>query len=122
MKTLIKILVTAVAVLVISKLLPSITVTDYTAAIWVAAVLALLNTFLKPILIVLTLPATILSMGFFIFVINAAIVLMASNMVNGFHVEGFFSALLFSLLLWGVRAVLFSVLLEDNQNQNDRIN
>ena len=122
MKTLIKILVTAVAVLVISKLLPSITVTDYTAAIWVAAVLALLNTFLKPILIVLTLPATILSMGFFIFVINAAIVLMASNMVSGFHVEGFFSALLFSLLLWGVRAVLFSVLLEDNQNQNDRIN
>lgn len=121
MKTLIKILVTAVAVLLISKLLPSITVTDYSSAVWVAAVLALLNTFLKPILIVLTLPATILSMGFFIFVINAGIVLMASNMVSGFYVDGFFSALLFSLLLWGVRSVLFSVLLEDDQNPRNRI-
>lgn len=121
MKTLIKILVTAVAVLIISKLLPSITVTDYTSAIWVAAVLALLNTFLKPILVILTLPATLLSMGFFIFVINAGIVLMASNMVSGFHVEGFFSALLFSLLLWGVRSVLFSILLDDDQSPRNRI-
>ncbi|WP_152285604.1 phage holin family protein [Flavicella marina] len=121
MKTLIKILVTAVAVLIISKLMPSITVTNYTSAVWVAAVLALLNTFLRPILVLLTLPATILSMGLFIFVINAGIVLMASNMVDGFVVSGFFSALLFSLLLWGVRAVLFSVLLEDDQTPRNRI-
>lgn len=122
MKTLLKILVTAVAVLIISKLLPSITVTNYTSAVWVAAVLALLNTFIRPLLVLLTLPATILSMGFFIFVINAAIVLMASNMVSGFHVDGFFAAFLFSLLLWGVRSVLFSVLLEDDQNPRNRIN
>lgn len=122
MKTLIKILVTAVAVLIISKLLPSITVTDYTSAVWVAAVLALLNTFLKPILVVLTLPATILSMGLFIFVINAGIVLMAGNLVDGFFVDGFFSALLFSLLLYVVRSVLFSLLLEDDQNTRNRIN
>mgnify|MGYP001287157889 CR=1 FL=1 len=122
MKTLIKILVTAVAVLIISKLMPSITVTNYTSAIWVAAVLALLNTFLKPLLIILTLPATILSMGFFIFVINAGIVLMASSVVSGFQVGGFFSALLFSLLLWGVRYVLFSLLLDDSQNTKGRIN
>lgn len=121
MKTLIKILVTAVAVLIISKLMPSITVTNYTSAVWVAAVLALLNTFLRPILVLLTLPATILSMGLFIFVINAGIVLMASNMVDGFVVSGFFSALLFSLLLWGVRAVLFSILLEDDQTPRNRI-
>ena len=121
MKTLLKILVTAVAVIIISKLMPSIHVTDYTSAVWVAAVLALLNTFLRPLLILLTLPATILSMGFFIFIINAGIVLMASNMVSGFYVDGFMSALLFSLLLWGVRAVLFSLLLEDDQTPRNRI-
>ena len=121
MKTLVKMLVTAVAVLIISRLMPSIHVTDYTSAVWVAAVLALLNTFLRPLLILLTLPATILSMGFFIFIINAGIVLMASNMINGFIVDGFMSALLFSLLLWGVRAVLFSLLLEDDQTPRNRI-
>lgn len=121
MKTLLKILVTGIAVLIISKLLPSISVTNYTSAVWVAAVLALLNTFLRPVLILLTLPATILSMGLFIFFINAGIVLMASNMIEGFHVNGFMSALLFSLLLWGVRAVLFSLLLEDDQTPRNRI-
>lgn len=121
MKTLLKILVTAIAVLIISKLMPSIHVTDYTSAVWVAAVLALLNTFLRPLLVLLTLPATILSMGLFIFFINAGIVLMASNMVNGFYVEGFMSALLFSLLLWGVRSVLFSVLLDEDQTPRNRI-
>jgi putative membrane protein len=121
MKTLIKILVTAVAVLIISKLMPSIEVTNYVSAVWVAAVLALLNTFLRPLLVLLTLPATILSMGLFIFVINAGIVMMASSMVSGFYVSGFMSALLFSLLLWGVRSVLFSVLLDDDQNPKNRI-
>lgn len=115
MKTFIKILLTGAAVLLLSNLLPSVHVTNYTAAIWVAAVLALLNTFIKPLLILLTLPVTILSMGFFILVINATIILMTSNMVSGFQVEGFFPALLFSLLLWGVRSVLFSVFLEEEQ-------
>jgi putative membrane protein len=121
MKTLVKILVTAIAVIIISKLMPSIHVVNYTSAVWVAAVLALLNTFLRPILVLLTLPATIFSMGFFIFVINAGIVLLASNMVAGFFVDGFMSALLFSLLLWGVRTLLFSLLLEDDQTPRNRI-
>lgn len=121
MKTLVKILVTAIAVLIISKLMSSIHVTNYTSAVWVAAVLALLNTFLKPVLVLLTLPATVLSMGLFIFVINAGIVLMAGNMVSGFVVDGFFSALLFSLLLWAVRSVLFSLLLEEDQTPRNRI-
>jgi len=121
MKILIKILVTAVAVLIISKLMSSIHVTNYTSAVWVAAVLALLNTFLRPLLVLLTLPATVLSMGLFIFVINAGIVMLASNMINGFYVDGFMSALLFSLLLWAVRSVLFSLLLEDDQRPDNRI-
>jgi len=122
MKTFIKILVTAIAVLIISKLMPSISVTNYTSAVWVAAVLALLNTFLRPLLILLTLPATILSMGLFILVINSGIVMLASNMVSGFQVNGFIPSFIFSLLLWGVRSVLFSLLLEDDQTPLNRMN
>ena len=122
MKTFIKILVTAIAVLIISKLMPSISVTNYTSAVWVAAVLALLNTFLRPLLILLTLPATILSMGLFILVINSGIVMLASNMVSGFQVNGFIPSFIFSLLLWGVRSVLFSLLLEDDQIPLNRMN
>lgn len=113
MRTFIKILLTAIAVLVIGKILPSVEVTNYVTAIWVAAILSLLNTFVKPLLIFFTLPATILSMGLFIFVINAIIILMASSLVGGFYVTGFFSALLFSLLLWLFRTILFSFLKEE---------
>jgi len=79
----------------------------------VAAVLALLNTFIKPILIVFTLPATIVSLGFFILIINAVIIMMASSLVDGFYVSGFFSAFFFSLLLWGVRSFLFKLIKDD---------
>lgn len=120
MKTLLKILLTGVAVFLVALILPSVTVVNYVTAIWVAAILALLNTFIKPLLIVLTLPATILSLGLFVFVINAAIILMASNLVDGFHVPGFFTALLFSLLLWGFRSILFSLIKEDKQNIGNR--
>jgi putative membrane protein len=113
MRTFIKILLTAIAVLVIGKLLPSVEVTDYVTAIWVAAVLSLLNTFIKPLLIFFTLPATILTMGLFVFVINAIIILMASSLVGGFYVTGFFSALLFSLLLWFFRTILFSFIKDE---------
>ena len=112
MKIFIKIILTALAVLMIAKLMPFVEVTNYTTAIWVAAVLALLNTFIKPILIVFTLPATILSLGFFILIINAIIILMASHLVDGFHVSGFLSAFIFSLLLWGFRSILFSLIKE----------
>jgi putative membrane protein len=113
MKTFIKILLTAIAVLVIGELLPSVEVTNVVTAIWVAAVLSLLNTFIKPLLIFFTLPATIFTLGLFVFVINAVIILMASSLVGGFYVSGFFSALLFSLLLWFFRTLLFSLIKEE---------
>lgn len=116
MKTFLKIALTAFAVILIAKLMPSVEVTSYTTALWVAVVLALLNTFIKPILILLTLPATILSLGFFILIINACIVLMASNLVGGFYVSGFGTAFFFSLLLWVFRSLLFSLLKEDREN------
>jgi uncharacterized membrane protein YvlD (DUF360 family) len=71
-----------------------------------ALVISILNNILRPILIVITLPATIVTLGFFLFIINAIIILMASEMVNGFHVDNFGSALLFSLVLMGVNYLL----------------
>ena len=110
MKIILKVLLSAVAVLVIAHFLPGITVDDYTSAIIVAIVLGFLRLIVRPILIVLTLPVTIITLGLFLFVINATIVLLASNLVTGFSVSGFFVAILFSLLLSIFQSILFSFL------------
>lgn len=99
MNYILKILLTAVAVLVIAYLLPGVDVDDYGTAIWVAFVVGVLFSILKPILVILTLPATILTLGLFLFVINAALILMADHWIDGFTVSGFWTALLFSILL-----------------------
>ena len=99
LKTLIHFLVVAAAMLGISKLLPGFEVTGWGPAIVAAVVLALVNAIVRPILFVLTLPFTILTLGLFLFVINAFMVLLTSAMVPGFHVRGFGTALLASLLL-----------------------
>ncbi|MDG2194694.1 MAG: phage holin family protein [Polaribacter sp.] len=115
MKTLLKLLLTAVAVVVLATILPGIQVASYTAAIWVAFVIALLNMFVRPLLVLFTLPATILSLGLFLFVINAIIILLAGNLVSGFAVSGFFTALLFSVLLSVFRSVLFGLIKEEKR-------
>ncbi len=94
-----RLLITAVAVIITSYLLPGVAVDSMLDAVMVAAVLALLNAFLKPILIILTIPVTILTLGFFLLVINAFIILIASHLVHGFHVNGFLTALFFSIIL-----------------------
>ncbi len=116
MNTLIKILLTAVAVLILAYILPGIHVASFTTAIIVAAVLGLLRVTVKPLLILFTLPATILSLGLFLFVINAAIILLADYFVSGFSVDGFWIALLFSILLSVLQSVLFSVLEKDKES------
>src|ERR1044071_3367146 len=80
---------------------------NFWAAIVLAVVLAILNAIVKPILIVLTLPFTLVTFGLFLFVINAAIILIADNFIDGFRVDGFWWALLFSLLLSIVTSVLY---------------
>jgi len=94
----VKLLISAVLVVILASILPGIAVSNYFIAIIVAFVLALLNTFIKPLLILLTLPVTLVTLGLFLFVINAIIVLMAGKLIDGFYVSGFWSALLFSLL------------------------
>ena len=99
MKWLFRILLNAVIVLVLSYLLPGIDVDSFWSAVIVAIVLGFLNALLKPFLIIITIPITILSFGLFLLVINAFIILFADNLIAGFSVNGFWWALLFSLIL-----------------------
>ncbi|MGJ8745619.1 phage holin family protein [Polaribacter sp.] len=116
MKPFLKILLTALAVIVLANILPGIAVDGYVSAIIVAVVIALLNMFVRPLLIFFTLPATIVTFGLFLFVINACIILLANKLVDGFAVNGFFAALLFSILLSIFRSALFSLLKEDQKS------
>ncbi len=113
MKLIIKLLLTALAVVILSKILPGVAVEGYGAAIIVAIVIALLRLIVRPILVVLTLPITIVTLGLFLLVINALIILMADYFVGGFSVTSIWWALLFSLLLSLFQAILFSLLKED---------
>ncbi len=113
MNTVIKLLLTAVAVVVLAKFLPGASVDGYGSAIIVAIVLALLRLFVKPILVILTLPITILTLGLFLFVINAIIVWMASELLEGFAVSSLWYALLFSILLSIFQSLLHGLLKEE---------
>ena len=119
-----RVVVMTLATLLATYILPGVEVDSIGAALFTAVVIALLNNFVRPILIVVTLPFTILSMGLFLLVINALIVLLASGLVNSFHVNGFGNAVLFSVLL-----TLFNYLLElpnkairkhDNPSSNEK--
>lgn len=113
MNFLLKILLSAVAVLVLAKILPGVGVDNYLSALIIAGVLALLNAFVKPILVILTLPVTIITLGLFLLVINAGIILMADYFVSGFSVNGWLWALIFSVLLSIFQSLLYSILDKD---------
>jgi len=104
-----RLLITAVAVVLTAYLLPGVAVDTTLDALLVAAVLALLNAFLKPLLVILTIPVTILTLGLFLLVINAFIIMIASHIVKGFHIRGFWTALLFSLVLSFISSVFTSL-------------
>jgi len=110
MKTVVKILLTAVAVIILEYILPGITVDSYWSAIWVAIVLSLLHLFVKPILVILTFPITIVTLGLFLLVINAVIIMIAAYFIDGFTVKNIWWALAFSLLLSLLQSILRSPL------------
>ena len=116
MKFILRILLSALAVVVLAKVLPGVGVDTYTTAIIVAVVLSLLNFIVKPILVILTLPVTIITFGLFLLVINAIIILLADNLIAGFTVDSIWWALLFSLLLSFLQSILFSLLKGDKKN------
>jgi putative membrane protein len=101
MNFLYKILITTVNVFILAAILPGIEIVNNNiiTAVIVALVLAVLDAFVKPILIIFTLPATILTLGLFLFVINACIILIDAHFVHGFKVDSFWDAMLFSILL-----------------------
>lgn len=116
MKLIIRLLVTAAISFILAQILPGVHVESYTTAIWFAIVLGLLNAFLKPFLIIFTLPLTILTFGLFLFVINTVTVLLASDWVKGFKIDSFGNGLLFSFLLTIITSLLFRE--EDKQQQS----
>lgn len=94
-----KVLVSSVNVFILAYILPGITIVDFFTAIIVALVLSVLDAVVKPLLILFTLPATILTLGLFLFVINASIILIDAHFVHGFDIKSFWHALLFGALL-----------------------
>lgn len=101
-----KILLTAILTYLLAKFLPGAHLAGFGDAILLILVLALLNAVVKPILQLLGLPITILTLGLFLLVINAVIVLLADFLLSGFKVDGFFAALLFSIVLSLVTTVV----------------
>lgn len=99
-------LIASVAIIFTGFLVPGVTVASFWTALWLAIFLAVINIILKPILIVLTLPINILTLGLFTFVINAILILIASSVIKGFEINGFWVAMLFSVVLSIVSYVL----------------
>jgi putative membrane protein len=99
MKFIIQFLLTSIFVFVLSHIIPGIHIADFLTAIIVALVFGLFNAILRPIILFLTLPLTLLTLGLFALVVNALLVILITVFVKGFVVDGFFSALLFSIVL-----------------------
>jgi putative membrane protein len=98
MKIIVRWLLLAAALLLVAYLYPGVTIKSFGSAMIAAFVLGLLNTLLRPILVLLTLPVTLITLGLFLFVINALMFYFAASMLDGFHVAGFVAALIGSLL------------------------
>lgn len=109
MNLLVRILVTAVLVMVIAYFMPGVRVDSFMTSVIVAVVLGLLNIFIKPILVLFTLPVTILTFGLFLLVINAIIIMLCTEIVTGFEVSSFWIALLFSIILSILQSLMFSM-------------
>jgi putative membrane protein len=107
MRLILRLLVTAAVAFILARILSGVHVDDYWTAIIFSIVLGLLNIFLKPLLILFTLPLTLLTFGLFLFIINTITVLLASAWVKGFKIDSFGWGLLFSFLLTLITSALF---------------
>jgi len=110
MRLILKWLLSALALLAVSYLYGGVQVTTFAHALIAAAVIGLLNMVVRPVLVVLTLPVTIVTLGLFLFIINALLFWAASGLLSGFHVNGFLAALIGSLLYSLLGVVIESAL------------
>ena len=99
MNFLTQLVVSTLAIIVTAFILPGVDIDNAFTGVIVAFVLAILNAIIKPVLIILTIPITLITMGLFLLIINAGMILLASNIVSGFQVDGFWTALFFSIIL-----------------------
>lgn len=109
-------LLNGLAVVLTAYLLPGVHVENYGYALLVALVLSIVNTIIKPVLIVLTIPITFVTMGLFLLVINALMILLVDWFIDGFLVDGFWWALAFSIILWLFNS-MFGDLTKEKKNQ-----
>ena len=109
MKLLFRILITAILALVISKLMKGVIIDEFTTALTVAIVLGLLNFFVKPILVLLTLPVTFFTLGLFLLVINGIIILLCDHFVEGLSVNSFWTAMIFSIILSLSQSLVYQI-------------
>ncbi len=102
-------LISALAVIISSYVLPGVHVASFGIALISALVLGILNAFLKPLLVILTLPINILTLGLFTFVINTLVILLAARLVDGFEIDGFWWAFIFAIILSVVSGLIGSM-------------
>ena len=104
-------LINALALLALPYVVPSVHVDGFVTALVAALVLGLVNTLVRPVLVLLTLPVTLVTLGLFIFVINGLLFWMVANLLEGFHVAGFWSAVLgaivYALISWAASTLVF---------------
>lgn len=117
MNFVIQLIISTLAVLVTSYVLPGVYIDNFLTAIVVAIVLGALNTFLKPLLILFALPAVVFTFGLFLIIINTLIILLADRLINGFEVQGFWWAVLFSIVMWLVTSILNAIKTRDDQSE-----
>ena len=115
MNLILRLLLNAVAVFVLANILSGVSVDGYLSAIIVALVLSVLNLLVKPLLVILTLPVTIITLGLFLLVINGLIILLADKFIDGFSVANIWWAILFSILLSILQSLLQSFLKKDKK-------
>lgn len=108
MNILMRIIVNSIVAFALSYILSGIAIDSFWTAIVLAVVLGILNAILKPLLVIITFPITIITFGLFLFVINALIILLADKLLDGFQVKNFWWALLFGLLLSLVSSLFYS--------------
>jgi putative membrane protein len=119
MKLLAQLIISALAVLITSFLFDGVHVDSVYVALAVAAVLSILNTIVKPVLILLTIPITVFTLGLFLLVINAVMILLADKLIPGFSVDGFWTAFFFSIILAFINSVFNSFNKESSGNREN---
>ena len=116
MQFVIRFIISTLAVIITSYLLPGVHLESFLTAVIVAAVLSFLNAVVKPVMIFFTIPITLFTFGLFLIIINGAIIMLADKLVVGFEVKNFFAALLFSIMMWLITSILETLTRKREEN------